>query len=383
MKQVFICLALILTIQKAFTQERPYVQFNYVIPDSYETAYEADRILVYNHERKICVIIYSPYKAGENIGENFMQLWNTPQKDIEGYFTGEVNRRNITKVNGYQMMEGAFEAETNSGIFIKTLRMYQDGNSCNAVITFADRETNEQLQSFWKSLQIIPKEIPISPLQKAYNWYSIVRGTTAASFTPQSFQALNNLNFTGFFTPNGFYMQTLGDSLFHLRVLPNLQILSIGQSQFSTAAAINIGSLPALKQVDAVNQGMQILMSDAGLQGLSRSSTLEEIRLITHSMPNVTNAGMVHLARMTKLKSLFLGRADAVTIVGLEQLVSLKQLINLDLSGANLTDADIPRIITALGQMTSLQVFIIRYSLITDAGAEQIRTARAPLVVIR
>lgn len=383
MKQAMVCLALLMSIQKSFTQERPYVQFNYVIPDSYETAYEADKILVYNHERKICVIIYSPYKGGSNIEENFMQLWNTPQKNIEGYFAGEMNRRNITKVNGYQMMEGSFEAEANSNLYKKTLQLYQDGNSCNAVITFADKETNEQLQSFWKSLQIIPKEIPVSPLQKAYNWYSIVRGTTAASFTPESFQSLNNLNFTGFFTTNGFYMQTLGDSLYHLRVLPNLQQLSIGQSQFSTAAAINIGSLPALKQVDAVNQGMQILMSDAGLQGLSRSSTLEEIRLITHSMPNVTNAGLVHLARMTKLKSLFLGRADAVTIAGLEQLVSLKQLINLDLSGANLTDADIPRIITALSQMPSVQVFIIRYSLITEAGAEQIRTARAPLVVIR
>jgi len=57
MKQVVICLALFFTIQIGFTQERPYVQFNYVIPDSYETAYEADRILVYNQERKICVTI--------------------------------------------------------------------------------------------------------------------------------------------------------------------------------------------------------------------------------------------------------------------------------------------------------------------------------------
>ncbi len=382
MKQVIICLALCLILQKSFAQERPYVQFNYVIPDSYETAYEADRILVYNQERKICVIIYSPYKAGNSIDENFMQLWATPQKNIEGYFTGEVNRRNTTKINGYQLMEGSFEGEANGGFYIKTLRMYQDVNSCNAVITFADKETNEQLQSFWKSLQIIPKAIPLSPLQKAHNWYSIVRGTDA-SFTPQAFQALNNLNFTGFFTPNGFYMQTLGDSLFHLRVLPNLQILSIGQTQFSTAAAINIGSLPALKQVDAVNQGMQKPMSDAGLQGLSQSSTLEEISLIAPSIPNITNAGMVHLSRMTKLKTLHLGRAAAVTVVGLEQLVSLKQLINLNLTGANLTDADIPRMITALGQMTSLQVFIIRYSGITEAGADQIRAARTPLVVIR
>ena len=367
----------------SLAQERPYVQFNYTLPESFATTYENERLLVYNEERKVCVIIYSPFKAGSNIEENFMQLWNTPQRSIEGYNAGEVYKRNNLKINGYQMMSGEFDVESNGQIFKKNLQLYQDGNICNAVIAFADQVTNERLQSFWKSLQIIPKAIPLSPLELSYNWYKIIRGVTAPSFTPQSYQALNNLNFTGFFTPNGFYMQTLGDSLFHLRVLPNLQILSIGQTQFSTAAAINIGSLPALKQVDAVNQGMQIPMSDAGLQGLSQSSTLEDISLIAPSIPNITNAGMVHLSRMTKLKTLHLGRAAAVTVVGLEQLVSLKQLINLNLTGANLTDADIPRIITALGQMPSLQVFIIRYSGITEAGAEQIRTARTPLVVIR
>lgn len=162
MKQVMICMALLLTMQKGFTQERPYVQFNYVIPDSYETAYEADRILVYNQEKKICVIIYSPYKAGSNIDENFMQLWNTPQKNIEEYFTGEVYKRNSTKVNEYQMINGAFEGESNGRPLKKTVQLYQEGNSCNAVIAFADKETNEQLQSFWKSLEFIPKAKPLS-----------------------------------------------------------------------------------------------------------------------------------------------------------------------------------------------------------------------------
>lgn len=383
MKKIILFFALSVAVFTSLAQERPYVQFNYTLPESFATTYENERLLVYNEERKVCVIIYSPFKAGSNIEENFMQLWNTPQRNIEGYNAGEVYNKNNLKINGYQMMSGVYEGESNGQIFKKTAQLYQDGNICNAVIAFADQATNEQLQSFWKSLQIIPKAIPLSPLELSYNWYKIIRGVTAPSFTPQSYQALNNLNFTGFFTPIGFYMQTLGDSLFHLRVLPNLQILSIGQTQFSTAAAINIGSLPALKQVDAVNQGMQIPMSDAGLQGLSQSSTLEDISLIAPSIPNITNAGMVHLSRMTKLKTLHLGRAAAVTVVGLEQLVSLKQLINLNLTGANLTDADIPRIITALAQMPSLQVFILRYSGITEAGAEQIRTARAPLVVIR
>ncbi len=196
MKQVMICVALLLTIQKSFSQERPYVQFNYTIPDSYETAYEADRILVYNQERKICVIIYSPYKAGSNIAENFVQLWNTPQKNIEGYFAGEMNRRNITKVNGYQMISGEFEGESNGQLLKKTLQLYYDGNNCNAIIAFADRETNEQLQSFWKSLQIIPKEIPVSPLKSLNNWHDALRRHDASIMSIQTYQLQAAINFS-------------------------------------------------------------------------------------------------------------------------------------------------------------------------------------------
>ena len=58
MKHALICLVLLIKIQIGFTQERPYVQFNYTLPESYETVYESDRLLVYNTEKKICVVIY-------------------------------------------------------------------------------------------------------------------------------------------------------------------------------------------------------------------------------------------------------------------------------------------------------------------------------------
>ncbi len=386
MKQVMICLALLLTMLKSFAQERPYVQFNYVIPDSYETAYEADRILLYNQERKISVIIYSPYKTGNNIDESFMQLWNTPQKNIEGYFAGEVNRRNTSKINGYQMMEGAFEGEANGGIFIKTLRIYQDGNSCNAVITFTDRETNKQLQSFWKSLEVIPKATEaaqVSPLERSYNWYRALRGPDVSNSSIQTYQSQTAINFTGFNTASQNHLQTLGDSLFYLRELPNLQMLFIGQTKFNDAAAINIGTLKAIKHVQSIDQGFPIPLTNYGLQGLSNATTLEILNLQAVDFAGISDAGMAQLARLINLKILTLSRATGITINGIEQLVTLKLLRELNLSYCALGDADIPRLTTVIQQLPALQKLFIQTTNVTQAGADQVRQSFPNIIIYR
>jgi len=374
MKQVMICLALFITIQKSFTQERPYVQFNYILPESYQTAYEADRLLVYNEEKKICVIIYSPYKAGNNIAENFMQLWNTPQKNIEGYYAGEVYKRNSTKVNGYQMMSGEFEGESNGRLFKKTIQLYQDENSCNAVIVFADKETNEQLQSFWKSLQIIiPKAIPLSPLERSYNWYKALRGPDGSTASIQTFQSQTAINFTGFTAASQTHLQKLGDSLFYLRELPDLQMLFIGQTAFTDAAAMNIGLLPAIKQVQSIDQGFAIPITNAGFTGMSRAGTIEIIDLRAVDIPGATDASLAQLARLTRLRKLILSRATAVTINGIEQLIPLKQLQELNLSYSSVSDADVPRLIAVIQQLPALRLLFLQTSGITESGASQIR----------
>jgi hypothetical protein len=383
MKQAIICLALFITIQKSFAQERPYVQFNYTLPESYESAYEPDRILVYNQEKNICVIIYSPYKAGSNIAENFMQLWNTPQKNIEGYFTGEVYKRNSTKANGYQMMNGEFEGESTSGLFKKTLQLYQEGNICNAVIVFANKETNEQLQSFWKSLQIIPKAIPLSPLESSYNWYTALRGPDASNSSIQTYQLQTAINFTGFNAASQNHLQKLGDSLFYLRELPNLQTIFIGQTRFTDAAAMNIGLLPAIKQVQSIDQGLAIPITNAGFVGMSRAGTLEIIDLRAVDIPGATDASMAQLSRLTRLRKLIVSRATAVTINGIEQLVSLKQLQELNLSYCSVSNADIPRLTAVIQQLPALQTLFLQTTGITEAGATQLRQAFPALIIYR
>ncbi|MBX9784120.1 MAG: hypothetical protein K2X48_12595 [Chitinophagaceae bacterium] len=383
MKHVVLCLALILTIQKGFTQERPYVQFNYTLPESYEIVYAADRLLVYNEEKKICVIIYAPFKGGSNIGENFMQLWNTPQKSIEGYFAGEVYKRNSLKVNGYQMMSGEFEGEANGRQFKKTLQLYQDGNRCNAVIAFVDQETNEQLQSFWKSLEIIPKAIPLSMLERSYNWYTALRGPDASNSSIQIYQSQTAINFTGFNAASQNHLQRLGDSLFYLRELPNLQMIFIGQTRFNDAAAINIGTFRAIKHVQAIDQGFAIPLTNAGLQGLSNANNLEVIDLRSADIPGVTDAGMAYLSKLTKLTKLIISRAPAVTINGIEQLTTLKQLRELNLSFCTLSDTDIPRLTAVIQQLPSLRLLFIQTTNVTEGGASLLRQTFPSLTVYR
>lgn len=385
MKALFVCMILIITILKSSAQERPYVQFKYSLPESYKTAYDNDRLLIYNEEKKVCVIMYAPYKASSEMADNFTQLWHADQKNIEGYITGEVFKRNSSKINGYQLISGDFEGESNGQVFKKTLHLYQDGNVCNAVIGFADQQTNDQLLPFWKSLQIIPKvNAPVlSPIERSYNWYRALRGPDASNSSLQIYQSQTVINFTGFMAASQTHLQTLGDSLFYLRELPNLQMLFIGQTKLNDAAAIHIGTLKTIKQLQSVDQGSQMPLTNAGLLGLSKATTLEILDLRAVSFTGITDVGMTHLAKLTHLKTLAIARAIGITINGIEQLVTLKQLRELNLSYCSLNDADIPRLTVVMQQLPVLQKLFIQSTNITQAGTDQLRQSFPNIVIYR
>lgn len=255
----------------------------------------------------------------------------------------------------------------------KTIQLYQDENSCNAVIVFADKETNEQLQSFWKSLQIIPKAIPLTPLERSFNWYKALRGPDGSTASIQTYQSQTAINFTGFTVASQTHLQKLGDSLFHLRELPNLQMLLIGQTAFTDAAAMNIGLLPAIKQVQSIDQGFAIPITNSGFTGMSRAGTIEIIDLRAVDIPGATDASMAQLARLTRLRKLIVSRATAVTINGIENLSQLKQLQELNLSYSSISDADVPRLIAVIQQLPALRLLFLQTTGITESGASQIR----------
>jgi hypothetical protein len=158
-------------------------------------------------------------------------------------------------------------------------------------------------------------------------------------------------------------------------------MLFIGQTRFTDAAAINIGTLKAIKHVQSINQGFPIPLTNAGLQGLGNATALEVLNLQAVDFAGITDAEMAHLARLTNLKILTLSRATGITINGIEQLVTLQQLRERNLSYCALGDADIPRLTTVMQQLPALQKLFIQTSNITQAGADQLRQSFPNIII--
>jgi Leucine-rich repeat (LRR) protein len=85
---------------------------------------------------------------------------------------------------------------------------------------------------------------------------------------------------------------------------------------------------------------------------------------------------------MTQLKSLKLSRAAGITISGIEQLVTLQQLQNLDLSGCTITDADMPRLRALLLRMPRLQSINLTYCGLSQSATNDIRNLRQGFAIL-
>jgi len=114
---------------------------------------------------------------------------------------------------------------------------------------------------------------------------------------------------------------------------------------------------------------------------LGNATALEVLNLQAVEFAGITDAGMAHLARLTNLKILTLSRATGITINGIEQLVTLQQLRERNLSYCALGDADIPRLTTVIQQLPALQKLFIQTSNITQAGADQLRQSFPNIII--
>lgn len=146
---------------------------------------------------------------------------------------------------------------------------------------------------------------------------------------------------------------------------------------------MNIGLLPAIKQVLSIDQGFAIPITNAGFVGMSRAGTLEIIDLRAVDIPGATDASLAQLSRLTRLRKLIVSRATAVTINGIEQLTPLKQLQELNLSYCSVSDTDIPRLTAVIQQLPALRTLFLQTTGITEAGATQLRQAFPALTLYR
>ncbi len=111
------------------------------------------------------------------------------------------------------------------------------------------------------------------------------------------------------------------------------------------------------------------VLSDAALEHVAQLPDTESLRL--GCSRKVTDAGLVHLRGLSKLRKLWFG-VTRVTDAGLAHLSSLHQLESLEMEFLETSDAGLEH----LQGLTHLQKLTLNGSQVTDAGLEHLKNLR-------
>ena len=118
------------------------------------------------------------------------------------------------------------------------------------------------------------------------------------------------------------------------------------------------------------------------LGGILGTDENEDVRHLNqwhrHLITNVTDSGLVHLKRLTKLELLNLD-GTKVTDAGLAHLSGLTRLLGLDLSNTKITDAGLVH----LKELTKLEFLFLKGTKVTDAGVKKFRQALPVRTILR
>ena len=179
----------------------------------------------------------------------------------------------------------------------------------------------------------------------------------------------------------------IGDTdLEHVKNLPDLESLFLGDTEVSDAGLEYLERLTSLEYIELTNThitdaGMPHLtglsklsvlvlngtqVTDAGLESLKQLTNMECLRLEgTH----VTDAWLEHPAGLTDLEDLGLGNTQ-ITDAGLAYLKKLTKLRSLSLTGTPITEAGLVN----LKELPDLRKLLLAGPLVTDAWLEQLKT---------
>ncbi len=106
-------------------------------------------------------------------------------------------------------------------------------------------------------------------------------------------------------------------------------------------------------------------LTDAGLAALEPLRELEALSVDGYGT-RITTAGLVHLGRLTRLRSVRLGESR---VDSLDPLIPLAGLEHLDLSGSKVDDAGL----AAIGSLPRLKDLELMETPVTDAGLASLR----------
>jgi Leucine-rich repeat (LRR) protein len=129
-----------------------------------------------------------------------------------------------------------------------------------------------------------------------------------------------------------------GSGLIHIKNLTSLKSLSLSKTSVTNASLVHLKDMTWLRELELYD----VKIGDSGLVYLKGLRSLEKLILGSidrnSDVSPITNAGLVHLSTLTKLKNLGLYRT-CITDDGLKHLSSLKNLETLSLNRTKITGA--------------------------------------------
>jgi Leucine-rich repeat (LRR) protein len=156
--------------------------------------------------------------------------------------------------------------------------------------------------------------------------------------------------------------QIAGLDFRRLRFLPDLVEMSLGNPQVDDAVLAQlVGCAPNLEHLD-------LFTSSIGDAGLKHLKGLPRLKSVPMGQTRVTDAGLVHLKDLTQLEYLGL-RGNNITDAGLVHLKGLTNLTGLYLGETKVTDAGLEH----LKGMTKMSYLRLHTVAVTDAGLEHLR----------
>jgi len=150
------------------------------------------------------------------------------------------------------------------------------------------------------------------------------------------------------------------DGLAPLTTLPNLELLSISGNRTTDAAMVHVGHMHKLRTLV-----LKCDLTDSGLEMLSELTSVEQLDL---TQSKVTDAGMIHVQHFAKLRTLILNGTQ-ISNESLSTLAELKTLENLYLGNTPIDDAAV----ASLKQMEQLQLLFLLDTHITASGVAELQ----------
>ena len=168
--------------------------------------------------------------------------------------------------------------------------------------------------------------------------------------------------------------------LVHLKGLTNLESLYLTGTQITDAGLVHLKRLTNLESLDLggtkITDAGLVLLRGMNLNSLSMPKEAKTDLGLKHYLAaiepptylnfedwGITDAGLVHLKRLTNLQSLDLG-GTKITDAGLVDLKGITNLLQLDLDETQITDAGLVH----LKRLTNLESLYLGGTKITDAG---------------